>query len=722
MKKYSILIAVLMVLSLSFGSLAPQNGYDLFQKALAKERAEGNLEEAIALYQKVIKEASDDSLAAKAQLRIGICYEKLGKQEAQKAYQMVIDNYPQQTDTVKAAKEKLSILMRAKAFAEKGDKEFRIRKVWEYPKLGRGNLGKVSPDGRFLSFSDLGGNIGVYEFATKKRRLITKSFFIAKKKAPIEKAEETSIKGGVLIWAPDGNQIAYSRRKDSELCIFGPNNSGPRVLYKTKNEEEVYPVDWSPDGKFIMAALAENYAAFQAVLISVRNGSARVLKKFDKPPTSEPRRLGIFSPDGKYIAGDFKPQGDSRARDISLLSVDESSEIPLVVHPDDDLTLGWSPDGKTLVFASNRTGTWDVWTIDVVDGKPHGDPKLIKGDIGAMWPLGFTKKGSFYYLLEGALMDVYTATIDSETKKIPSPPIIATQRFVGRNVFPEWSPDGKYLSYVSIRGPGHNRFASRSPICIRSMETGDEREIMPELRYIWGTRWSPDGSFILAVGSEKKDQEGFYKIDAQTGEITSIIQFDSGDIVSEPEWSLDGKKIFYTYKQAKQKYGQIIVYNLETKEKKEIYREEFWPSYIVGRNAFFAHDLALSPDGKLLAFNKGWSPTLMIVPTNGGEPREVLRLKGKGEQISTIAWMPGGQELIFASYRLPGRESDEIWRISVEGGEPKKLGLSKERIHWLSVHPEGERIVFGSSQRIKDVWVMENFLPKEKTKKKSRSN
>ena len=43
MKRYSILIAVLMVLSLSFGSLAPQNGYDLFQKALAKERGEGNL-------------------------------------------------------------------------------------------------------------------------------------------------------------------------------------------------------------------------------------------------------------------------------------------------------------------------------------------------------------------------------------------------------------------------------------------------------------------------------------------------------------------------------------------------------------------------------------------------------------------------------------------------------------------------------------------------------
>jgi len=103
MKKYAILIAILISLLITFSliSNALQNGYDLFQKALAKERGEGNLEEAIVLYKKVVEEAKDESLAAKAQLRIGICYEKLGKQEAQKAYQMVIDNYPQQTDTVK---------------------------------------------------------------------------------------------------------------------------------------------------------------------------------------------------------------------------------------------------------------------------------------------------------------------------------------------------------------------------------------------------------------------------------------------------------------------------------------------------------------------------------------------------------------------------------------------------------------------------------------------
>jgi Tol biopolymer transport system component len=715
MKKLSIMIAILTLLVFSFGSITLQNGYDLFQKALAKERAEGNLEEAIALYQQVVKEAKDESLSAKAQLRIGICFEKLGEEkekQAQKAYQMVIDNYPQQVDSVKVAKEKLSNLIRIQAVEKKDLKEFNIRKVWESPKLGRGNLGEVSPDGRYLSISDIEGKIAAYEFATQKRHYITGEFFTGKKKGTSEKSAETFIKGDFPVWSPDGRQIVYNRKRYSELCVIGSNSVEPIVLYKSKGDEQVFPIDWSSDGNTILAALAKKYAAFQAVLISVQDGSVRILKTYEKSPRSEPGGLGIFSPDGRFIVGDFEPQGDSRSRDIFVLSADGNSEVPVAAHPYDDLTLGWSPDGKKLVFASDRSGTWDIWAIDVIEGKPQGDPKMIKGDVGAVSSLGFTEKGSFYYLLERRLTDIYTAELDTENK-ILSTPEKATQRFIGRNIFPEWSPDGKYLSYVSRRDAGYDQLVSKFPLCIRSMETGAEHEIVPELRYIWGTRWSPDGKSILAVGSEEEGKEGLYKIDPQTGKVASIIQFDFGDKLSEPEWSHDGKKIFYTHKQDEQKEAHIIAYDLETKEKREIYRGEFNPSYIGGRNAFFMHDLALSPDGKLLAFNKGWSPVLMVVPAEGGEAREVWRMKKRGEQISTIAWMPNGKELIYVSYQLPYRKIDEMWRIAVDGGEPQKLGLSMQRMNWLSVHPDGHQIVFSSIQRIKDVWMMENFLPAE---------
>ena len=73
MKKDSILIviSILFLLILSFAGTSPQQDQNLFQKALTKERADGNLEEAIKLYQQVVEISRDKSLAAKAQLRIG---------------------------------------------------------------------------------------------------------------------------------------------------------------------------------------------------------------------------------------------------------------------------------------------------------------------------------------------------------------------------------------------------------------------------------------------------------------------------------------------------------------------------------------------------------------------------------------------------------------------------------------------------------------------------
>ena len=47
------------VLLLTLAAALPQNGYDLFQKALVKERAEGKLEEALQLYERVVREFAD---------------------------------------------------------------------------------------------------------------------------------------------------------------------------------------------------------------------------------------------------------------------------------------------------------------------------------------------------------------------------------------------------------------------------------------------------------------------------------------------------------------------------------------------------------------------------------------------------------------------------------------------------------------------------------------
>ena len=91
-----------------------QSAEDLYQSALMKKEAEGDLKGAIRLFQDILtKFPGKRDIAAKAQLQIGICLEKLGTKEAEKAFQKVIDNYPEQSDAVREAKEKLSLLLKS---------------------------------------------------------------------------------------------------------------------------------------------------------------------------------------------------------------------------------------------------------------------------------------------------------------------------------------------------------------------------------------------------------------------------------------------------------------------------------------------------------------------------------------------------------------------------------------------------------------------------------
>src|SRR5262245_64937137 len=97
------LTSVLFLLLATFPSA--QNGYDLFQQALVKERGEGKLAEAIGLFQKVVDEAGTDrGLAAKALVEMAGCYEKLGSTEALRTYQRAIAQYPDQSGPMAIAR------------------------------------------------------------------------------------------------------------------------------------------------------------------------------------------------------------------------------------------------------------------------------------------------------------------------------------------------------------------------------------------------------------------------------------------------------------------------------------------------------------------------------------------------------------------------------------------------------------------------------------------
>ena len=170
MKKLILIIGMMLLgAPLSFA----QNGHDLFQKALQKERAEGNLEEAIALYERIVEEhASDRALVAKALLQMGKDYELLGRtDEAQQAFATVASEYTDQTEAARLARAKMTAMRNERVETMEDKAGIVTREVWS----GGWEVytqGTPSPDGRYLSYSD-SNDVALLDLTTGTVRALT---------------------------------------------------------------------------------------------------------------------------------------------------------------------------------------------------------------------------------------------------------------------------------------------------------------------------------------------------------------------------------------------------------------------------------------------------------------------------------------------------------------------------------------------------------------------
>jgi len=710
LKKIIIPAAVLAAALMAFGLQSTPEHKVLFEKAKFAMETKGDLNEAIKLFSELTqKYPGEREYAAKSQLYIGLCYEKLGLKQAQEAFQKVIDNYPEQSEAVKVAKEKLSLLLKAQTVIEKGDNDFKIEVVWPKPKWDI--EGAASPDGKYLSFVDWDtGDLAYREMATGNTHRLTD-------KGREEGSQESAYES---CWSPDSKQIAYCWENDQkeyvDLRVIGIDSKEPRILHRVGYHDPwVEPADWTPDGKHILTRLIGK--KFKFGLLSVADGSLRIIKEIDiLKPYNFPKG-GLFSPDGQYIAYDSQQNADTPNHDIFLLSIDGTTNVPLATHPSHDFLLGWAPDGKRIIFASDRTGTVDLWIILVEGGKPKGDPVLLRRNIGSIKPLGLTRDGSFYFNTgKGSVpYDIYTAAIDSSTGEVLSSPKKLTLPYEGNNAYPAWSPDGKHLAYISRRG-----LLDEGTLCIYSVETGKIRVIPYEQRHVLWPRWSPDGRFILVY----VEDEGICKVDVQTEDFSPLIEYQKDRPVYSPYISPDNLSLFYVWFDKDKKVTHVMARDLKTKKERELYSIPL-----------YEHSMVLSPDGRQLALmcsedpyeNKEKKHMLKIIPVDGGEVKEVhsfMQVGGWG--LVDVAWSPDGQYVFFSkisSEQKGDKPFDwELCKVSVQGGPAKRVGLVMQRFRSLSIHPDGQSIAFASHalgvELAPEVWVMENFLPEEKGKKK----
>ena len=133
MKALNLIAAVVVLVFAAVPQPVSAQDQAAFEKALLLEEAQARYQEAISAYQVIVDGSEDPALAAQAQLHIGICYEKLGLEQAKLAYQKVIDDYPAQTEIVVLAKEKLSRLEAPPQPKEPASTEFQLQQVWADP-------------------------------------------------------------------------------------------------------------------------------------------------------------------------------------------------------------------------------------------------------------------------------------------------------------------------------------------------------------------------------------------------------------------------------------------------------------------------------------------------------------------------------------------------------------------------------------------------------------
>ncbi|MEX1246713.1 MAG: hypothetical protein WEF99_18360 [Thermoanaerobaculia bacterium] len=656
---------LLWVLLVGAGVLAAQSPPPerLFQDAIHLMETKGDYPAALRLFEQIAK-GSDRNLAARSLLYAGLCYEKLGKLGARNAYERLIRDFADQPGLTTAARARLAALTAAGGSPPSGTMAAH-RVLADFPAFGA-----LSPDGQRLSYFDWGtGDFSLLDLENKQKRRLARN--LSRDGAWLGEAYGS-------VHSPDGKQIAYvwwNAQNMLELRVVGLDATEPRVLYRNADLRHLDVADWSFDGRFILCTFHLSTGKSQIALVSVGNGAAQILKTFEWPGPGKPS----LSPDGRYVAYDF-------GGDVFLLAVRGTHEVVLVENPANDFNPIWAPEGNRILFTSDRTGSLGIWVLSVADGNPQGAPELLRADMGKTWPVRFARGGSYFYGVQTTMQDVYVAELDPATGKLVAPPSQASRRLVGANSWPEWSPDGKLLAFVTNRSPGGQGLPVLS---ILSVEIGTQEDLHPRMTNLQRLRWSPDGRSILASGRDEKDRRGLYRIDVQTGDVSPVVRSGGMGVVWQFAWAPDGRTIYYTMG------AGIVARDLGTGQERQVQ---------TGASKHFA----LSPDGRFLAVPRedpsAKSAVLEIFALDAGQPRELLRVPDISVFYKVLSWSADGRFLFFS-------KDGKLWRVAVEDSVLEELDLAMKGLLQVRVHPDGRRIAFFAWDFGAELWSMERFLP-----------
>jgi eukaryotic-like serine/threonine-protein kinase len=519
---------------------------------------------------------------------------------------------------------------------------FKTIKIDRLTTTGKALCSAISPDGRYFAYAlkDAGQqSLWLGQVNTKESTQIVPS-------APVNYLGIT--------FSRDGNSIYYVRSEPVGV-LYRTTLAGDvrKLLVKVDS-----PVTISPDGKEI-AFLRFDYPAGNGVLmIAQENGTnERILSMRDN--MSSYRRTGpSWSPDGKIIACAAE-NSVGAFHTVVGVTVEGGAETPLTSKRWEAVgQVVWLSDGGgLLVTAAERdSNLMQIWQISY----PGGAPRRVTNDLSTYSNLSLTADSrTFTTIMTEQFMNIWVTPPGGDASSA-APITAGSQRVDGfRGLV--WTHDNRIV---------YRTFANGNPnIWIMNSDGKGNRQLSKDADQNIDPTITPDSRYIV-WSSSPKDNRNIWSMELDGGSPKQLT-FGSGEWF--PQFTPDGKWLVY------QANG--------TKEIKRVLKKV----PLAGGAPVQLTDVAsfapaLSPDGKLIAFNyppqAGEPNKIAVISIDGGPPIKVFEVTdetdwpvhwtpdGRALADRPVRWKPDGRALAYVATKggIPN-----IWIQSLAGDSLKQL-------------------------------------------------
>lgn len=427
-------------------------------------------------------------------------------------------------------------------------------------------------------------------------------------------------------------------------------------------------------------------ASVLLLLLCVYTGTSqekKTTKKATKELPLEPERSISFTTNsGTWISLDVSPDGKTIVfdllGDIYTMPISGGKATALTEGIAYDVHPRYSPNGKSLVFISDRSGSDNVWTMDLETKETQQITKEKKHNFfSAEW----TPDGEYIVGGKGRRnikLHIYHKDGGSGSQLFGEPTNL-------KSIDPAFSADGKLLYFSQRNGSwNYNAQLPQYQIGTYDMEDGDRAVITSRYGSAFTPTLSGDGNWMV-YGTRFEDETGLVLRNLKSGKerwLAYPVQRDEQESIAPlgvlPAMSFtpDNKNLIVSYG------GKIYAVSVTDNTAKEIPfqvdvklemgpRLEFKYPITDDEEAFVTQirDAKPSPDGTQLAFTA--LNRLYVMDLPNGTPK---RLTKNNFTEAHPTWSPDGKYLVYTTWKQGG---GHLYKINVTG-RPKPVQLTQE--------------------------------------------